>query len=158
MNMAKVSKTDCWIFLMRLVMGWVFLYAGLQKILQGNWTAEKFLTSLNGPFASFFHQMAGNHFIDWLNMIGLILIGTALVLGIFVRWTSFWAIILMVLYYLAQFPPRQDYLVLFDEHIVYIFIFVGFMIFGSGKFWAIDNLLEKSKLYKNNPWLHWILG
>lgn len=40
---------------LRLSIGWHFLYAGLEKLTSPNFTADGFLSQAKGPFAEFFH-------------------------------------------------------------------------------------------------------
>src|SRR3990167_6726855 len=122
-----VSTAKVPIFLLRLGIGWVFLYAGWSKVVtyftpEKDFTAAGFLKGLEGPFANFFSGLAGNILVDYLNAYGLLLIGIALILGVLVRWSAFWGIVLMALYYLAGFPPEHAFVV--DDHIVYILVLI----------------------------------
>jgi hypothetical protein len=47
----------------------------------------KFATK--GPFAGVFQAMAGNPLVDWLFMLGLLGIGLGLMLGIFMKISTF---------------------------------------------------------------------
>ena len=154
----KSYKLSHWIFVLRIAMGWLFFWAGLSKLLNPDWSAEGFLLNSTGVFADLFVPLAGNAVVDFLNMWGLLLIGVALLLGVLVRWASFWGIVLNVLYFVAVYPARGDFGVLIDDHIIYIFVLIGFMIFGAGEHWGLDNWIERTKFYKRNKWLHWVLG
>src|SRR3990167_3920913 len=119
------EATKVTIVLLRLGIGWVFFYAGWSKVITyftpaKDWTASGFLSHLEGPFAGLFSGMAGNTLIDYLNAYGLLLVGVALLLGVLVRWSAFWGIVLMVFYYLAGFPPENAFVV--DQHIIYILV------------------------------------
>ena len=82
----------------RILLGFYFFWAFLDKTMGLGFAtpAEKawvlggspttgFLSGVNGPFANFFADMAGNPFVDWLFMLGLLGIGLSLILGIGLR-------------------------------------------------------------------------
>ena len=73
----RVSGPAPWmLLLLRLALGWVFLHAAVEKLTtEGGWTATGFLThAVNGPLAGFFSGMAGVAAVDWLVMIGELLL------------------------------------------------------------------------------------
>src|SRR6266516_2522069 len=83
---------------LRIVVGWVFLWAFLDKLfglgyatpsakawLDGGSPTKGFLSSATGPFAGFYHDIAGTGWANWLFMLGLAGIGTAFLLGIGTR-------------------------------------------------------------------------
>jgi hypothetical protein len=87
--------------------------------------------------------------VDLLNICGLILIGSALILGIFSRVASASGILLLGLYYLAQ-PPliRTDYRIPIEGHyllintqVVEVLTLAIFLFVPSGTLWGLDRLL-----------------
>jgi uncharacterized membrane protein YphA (DoxX/SURF4 family) len=94
--------------LLRIVIGWQFLYEGLVKLMYPGWTSSGYLKGSAGPFAGLFHWLASGdatvRVIDQLNLWGLILIGLGLMLGVLVRPAALGGIGLLALYYLA-YPP-----------------------------------------------------
>ncbi len=128
-------------------MGWLLFYSGVAKLTQG-FSANGYLLNLNGPFAQFFQSLAGNPLVDNLVIFGEILIGICLLLGLLVRFASFWGVVMMGLFYLTVYPPEHALIV--DEHIIYILILVFFMVSNSGHFYGVDKALEKKlPKYKN---------
>src|ERR1700690_235639 len=98
--------------LLRLAMGWLFLYAGFEKLtMAGGFSAKGYLLHLTGTFAPFFAPLAGNPLVDVLFVSGELLIGIALILGILVRFASFWGIVMMILFYLTVYPPANSFIV-----------------------------------------------
>ena len=94
--------------LVRIVIGWHFLYEGLVKLLYPGWTCSGYLKSSTGPLAGFFHWMGSNdalvRVLDQLNIWGLVLIGLALMLGLAARAAAFGGMAMLALYYFA-YPP-----------------------------------------------------
>lgn len=94
--------------LLRFLIGWHFLYEGLVKLVNPNWSAKAYLANSEGPFAFIFRGMAGDStitaMIDFMNQWGLIIIGLALILGIVEKIVCYGGIILLATYYLA-YPP-----------------------------------------------------
>lgn len=101
------SRSDLFLILLRLAIGWHFLYEGWAKLMHPGWTSAGFLKSTTGPLAGVFHWMGEASRVGWvdaLNMWGLVLIGLALMLGVAVRIASVSGIALLALYYIA-YPP-----------------------------------------------------
>jgi uncharacterized membrane protein YphA (DoxX/SURF4 family) len=96
------------ITVIRAAIGWHFLYEGLSKLLMEDWSSQSYLANATGFLSGFYHWLAGGEtlvrVLDVLNIYGLILIGLALFLGIFIRLASSAGIILLLLYYFA-YPP-----------------------------------------------------
>src|SRR3989344_8359856 len=147
-----VSTARVPILLLRLGIGWLFFYAGWSKVVTyftdaPDFTAAGFLSHLQGPFGGLFSSLTGNTLVDYLNAYGLLLIGIAILLGVLVRWSAFWGIVLMALYYLAGFPPEHSFVV--DEHIVYILVLIVLSAIGVGRALGLDGALEKSGFVKS---------
>ncbi|MEA3462881.1 MAG: DoxX family protein [Bacteroidota bacterium] len=96
------------ITIIRAAIGWHFLYEGISKLFMENWSAQSYLANATGFLSGFYHWLAAGEslvkVIDVLNVYGLILIGLALFLGIFIRLASAGGIMLLLLYYFA-YPP-----------------------------------------------------
>lgn len=111
-NITTSSYTGLQIFsltLLRILIGWHFLYEGLTKLLSTPaWTAKTYLLGSVGPFDSVFQAMASHNgllqVIDQLNIWGLLLIGLSLFIGLFSRPFKLFGIVLLLLYYIA-YPP-----------------------------------------------------
>lgn len=158
---------------LRLLMGWTFLWAFLDKLLglgfttcrnpetniieyfcNGSWlnggspTTGFLKFGTIGPFASFYQSLAGIEIIDWLYMLGLFGVGLALMLGVATRFASYTGASLMVLFYTASaILPEHNPLI--DEHVVYFFLLLGFasanagQYLGLGKWWAQLAIVKK---------------
>jgi len=106
MDRARLKVTI--ITILRAAIGWHFLYEGLSKLLMDNWSSQSYLANATGFLSGFYHWLAAGEamvkVVDMFNVYGLILIGLALFLGIFIRLASSAGILLLVLYYFA-YPP-----------------------------------------------------
>lgn len=96
------------VVLLRFVVGWHFMYEGVAKILNSDWSAAAYLQNSKWIFSDIFQWIVSNPtalaIVDVLNIWGLTLIGLSLILGLFTRFTSILGIILLSLYYVAN-PP-----------------------------------------------------
>ncbi|MBV22357.1 MAG: hypothetical protein CMI57_02580 [Parcubacteria group bacterium] len=121
--MRRFLKTNTTLVLLRLAFGWFFLYAGLTKVVNPEWTATGFLNNAQ-TFSGFYSWLASSNIlpiVDFLNEWGLTLIGATLILGIFVRLSAYLGALLMILYYFPglTFPHVGEHAYLVDEHIIY---------------------------------------
>ena len=93
--------------LMRIFIGWHFLYEGIVKFYNPDWTAFGYLASAKGPLKPLFVALTDESLIgtvDTLNMVALVVIGLTLILGVFEKLGTFLGILLLAFYYLAH-PP-----------------------------------------------------
>ena len=139
----------CSLFLLRIGLGWMFLYAGLTKIMDPNWSAEGYLRNAKS-FSGLYTWLANSSllpFINFINEWGLTLIGVALILGVFVRLTGYLGPLLMLLYYfpVLDFPKISTHSFIIDEHIIYLFVFLVLAAYKADSFWSVRNLIWKNK-------------
>lgn len=152
--------------LVRISLGWIFLWAFLDKTfglgfatlperawLAGGSPTAGFLTNATkGPFAELFKAMAGNPFVDWLFMIGLLCIGAALLLGIGVRIACYAGTLMLVLMYFAGFIPPENNPVI-DDHVIYALVLIGLSLSPAGSWLGFGTGWSKTKLVKKYPML-----
>jgi thiosulfate dehydrogenase (quinone) large subunit len=96
--------------LLRILIGWHFLYEGVIKVYSPSWSAKGYLLSAT-YMESFFQWLASESMIsivDTLNIGALLLIGFGLIIGFKTKWASILGIGLLILYYLAH-PPFPGY-------------------------------------------------
>ena len=109
MKLTSYSRPQTfWLVILRLFIGWHFLYEGLVKILNPGWTAYPYLMDSKGFLSGFFESIANNpellNISNYANMYGLAIIGVALIAGCFSRYASIGGIAFLALYYLSH-PP-----------------------------------------------------
>lgn len=128
---------------LRYAMSFVFLWAFADKtfglgyattadkawIAGGSPTNGFLLHGTHGPFAAFFQSLAGSTAIEWFFMVGLLGIGLGLLLKQYVKWAVLAGMIMMLLMYLASFPPENNPIV--DEHLIYILVLAVLAIEGK---------------------------
>jgi thiosulfate dehydrogenase [quinone] large subunit len=147
--------------LLRVLIGWHFLYAGLTKVLNPGWSAEGFLLNAvpeGNPVPGLWTTLASDWLwlIDPLNAWGLTLVGLALIVGVAVRWSAFWGSVMMLFYWLAALPLANS--ILIDDHVIYVAVLFGLGAFGAGRYYGVDEYLEEYSVVQNNSWLKYLLG
>ena len=93
------------IVLLRILIGWHFLYEGMIKLYNPDWTSYGYLAAAQGPFKPIFTAITSQTMIGWvdgLNMAALIIVGLTLTLGFFEKTGAFIGMGLLALYYLAH--------------------------------------------------------
>ncbi|HLD96365.1 MAG TPA: DoxX family membrane protein [Patescibacteria group bacterium] len=158
--MTNWQKTT--LLLLRLALGWVFLYAGLTKVLNPEWTAAGYLKGAK-TFTDLYQWFAADANIGWvsfLNQWGQVLIGTAMILGVGVRIASWGGALMMLLYYfpVLVFPKIGANSYLVDEHIIYALVFLVFGALGAQSTWGVSAWLKSKGWLQKPAWLAKILG
>lgn len=123
-------------------MGWLFLYAGITKILDPKWSASGYIKGAK-VFPQFYNYLLQPNvlpIVNFLNEWGLTLIGASLILGILVRYSAPLGVLLMLLYYfpILQFPYPNPHSYIVDEHIVYALVLIYLAAAKAGTTWGVD--------------------
>ena len=106
--------------------------------LEGGSPTAGFLNfATQGPLSGFYQGLAGNAFIDWLFMLGLLLIGLALVAGIGVKIAAWTGSLMLLMMWSAVLPPSNNPVL--DDHIVYILVLAGVYRSNSSQIWGLRN-------------------
>ena len=105
----KLNQISLWVLsILRMAIGWHFLYEGIVKLVDPGWTSASYLVGSRWLFSGAFHWIATHpgvlEVVDFLNVWGLILIGLGLMLGVLARYAAMAGIFLLALYYIAG-PP-----------------------------------------------------
>lgn len=136
----NMNKQKIILVTLRLTMSFIFLWAFFDKLfglgfatttakawINGGSPTTGFLTfGVKGPFVEIFQSLAGLMVVDWLFMLGLLFVGTTLLLNRYVFWGAISGIIMMLLMWLSLLFPENNPFV--DEHIVYSLILALFAI------------------------------
>lgn len=136
------------LFFLRLALGWVFLYAGWEKISNPAWSAAGYLNSAK-TFHAFYVWLANPGMLGLVNFVaewGLVVIGLALIFGLGVRLAGILGAILMLLFYFpilnGVYPDANSYIV--DVHIVYALALLLIASLGAGKMWQLESWFKKA--------------
>jgi thiosulfate dehydrogenase [quinone] large subunit len=149
----------------RLALGWIFLWAFLDKAfglghgttaakswLNGGSPTKGFLGSAaKGPFTSFYHSIAGTGVADVLFMAALLAIGSALILGIGMRLAAAAGALLTVMMWTAVLPPASNPFM--DDHLVYAAVLIVLALLGSGNTLGLGRTWAATPLVQRAPWL-----
>lgn len=150
---------------LRMSLGWVFLWAFLDKLfglghetsskaawLNGGSPTKGFLGfATKGPLAEFYRGFAGAAWADWLFMAGLLGIGVALLLGIGMRIAAVTGSLLLVAMWSAVLPPANNPLM--DDHLIYALVLIGLALVSAGRTWGLGRQWERLPVVARNGWL-----
>ena len=160
---SKRDRTGYIWALLRFGMGWIFLWAFLDKLFGLGFATEAgkgwidggsptfgFLNfAASGPLEGFYNGLAGNAVVDWLFMLGLLAIGLPLVLGIGVRIAASIGVFMLLLMYSALVLPANNPVL--DDHIIYAVIMLGLAIANPGYHLGLGRWWGKTRLVKEFP-------
>jgi thiosulfate dehydrogenase [quinone] large subunit len=150
---------------LRLSVGWIFLWAFLDKTfglgfaterdnawIEGGSPTTGYLSNVpTGPFADFYNDLAGQAWVDWLFQIGLLAVGVAVVLGIGLWVSAVAGGLLLLMMWTAVLPPENNPFM--DDHIVYALVLFLLAAVGAGRFLGIGAAWERLTVVQRAPWL-----
>ena len=150
------------LFLLRVLLGWMFLYSGITKVLNPEWSAAGYIKGAK-TFPEFYQLLGSSEMltmVNFLNEWGQLLLGISLILGIFVRLSSILGVVLMILYYLPilDFPYPNAHSFLVDEHIIYSSALLILANFRAGRVFGLDNWCLNLPICSKFPRLRNLLG
>lgn len=140
---------------LRIVIGWHFLYEGLTKIFQPEWTSGAYLMDSRGFLSGFFTWIASHPSLlsaaDLLNEWGLTLIGLSLILGLLTGISSLFGIVLLLFYYLSHpawigyeyiFPSEGAYFIV-NKNIIEMVALLVIWFFPTSRIIGIERLIRR---------------
>ena len=122
--------------LLRILIGWHFLYEGISKLVNPYWSSAAYLLDSKWIFSSLAERIVANptllEFTDSVNMWGLTIVGLSLLLGFMSRYGAIAGLVFVLLYYIFA-PP---------------FIGLEYSKPGEGSYIIVNkNLIEACALY-----------
>lgn len=142
------SLSALFIVLLRATIGGMILFAGLGKVSEWPFDAAGYLVhgvDAASPVSGLYAAMASNaalmEFVNVFVPATQLLIGTALIVGAFVRLAALGGAIQMTLFYLGGWSG--DALALFDSTLVYAIVFLTVAAFGAGRVLGLDAYIER---------------
>ena len=165
--------------ILRIAMGWIFLWAFLDKCfglgfatgrnpetgaidfggpdawINGGSPTEGFLSfglHTKEPFTGWYSDLAGHAWVDWIYMVSMAAIGILLILGIATRLAAIAGIVWMLLFYTASaiWPENNPFL---DDHIVYAIVLAGIAYVGAGRYLGLGDRWERTGIVRRFPLL-----
>ena len=157
----NLSHLTPWLFsVVRIVIGWHFLYEGVTKIIAGNWSSAAYLAGSKWIFAPLFHSMAESTgiiaVVDFLNIWGMTFVGLGLIFGLLTRWASAGGA-LMLLFYFVAYPPIPGYTIgvpvegsylWVNKTLIEFFVLLAFTFLSSDYHFSLDRLYLRWKAEK----------
>lgn len=144
-----------YLVILRMLIGWHFLYEGIVKMWNPQWSAKGYLLSSEWIFGWLFQSMAANDsilsIINFLNIWGLTLIGLFLILGFSVRIASIAGVVLLGFYYLAHPPligmsgalPTEGSYLIVNKTLIELFALLVISVFPTSQLIGIDLIIKK---------------
>lgn len=162
------TKAETLLGLLRIALGWVFLWPFLDKTFGLDYTTPEgrawvngghptrgFLGNAEGWFEDAFHAMADSLVVEWLFMMGLLLIGLALILGVGVRVAAVSGTAMLLLMYASEVPFQKGEATnpFLDDHIVYSLALLALAALHAGRFLGLGAWWTRQPLVRKQPWL-----
>jgi uncharacterized membrane protein YphA (DoxX/SURF4 family) len=153
----KNKIVPAFLAILRILIGWQFLYEGLIKLLNPAWSARSFLDGSRWIFGDLFRWMAsgdtGLTIINYANSYGLTIVGLALILGLFTQLASWSGAAMLLMYYLA-YPPFGGYsygalaegsYLIVNKNLIELFALIALAFTQSGDFFGMDLIRHRKK-------------
>ena len=145
-----VGFTFLWAFLDKLF-GWGFATPSERSWLNGGSPTKGFLSGAEGPFRGFWTAIAGDAWTNWAFMLGLAAIGVALLLGVGMRVAAVAGALMYVMMWAVVLPPPNNPIV--DDHILGALVVVLLALTHAGDTLGLGRWWKRQPLVRRNPWL-----
>jgi len=153
-----INRMVTWLMtFVRIVIGWHFLYEGISKIVTSGWSSAPYLAGSKWIFAPLFTAMANSpsavSVIDFINIWGMILVGSGLMLGLFTRWASLGGALMLFFYFIA-YPPVPGYMfgvpvegsyLWVNRNLIELFALSVFIFISPDFHFSLDRLISRWK-------------
>jgi thiosulfate dehydrogenase [quinone] large subunit len=142
--MSRLSHIS--LILLRIGAGWIFIYMGINALITNTWSLVTY-TKGSILFPSFYKVVTDPTLVPYLNyaMKGLlIIVGAALILGIFVRIASLIGILIMLFFYFPIFKDGHigtEYYIV-NQHVIMILVLFNLFALRAGDYFAIGSLFH----------------
>jgi len=164
----RAHSLSAWFVLaLRLVIGFAFLYSGVEKVL-GGFGAQGYLANVaatNGnPFEGLFLWMSQTPwFVDVVNVAvpwGEVAIGLGLMVGFLTRLAAFFGAFMMLMFYFGNWDMAHGFI---NADFMYMLVFLSVAAFGAGRILGLDAIVERYEvdgvtLVERYPALGYVLG
>jgi uncharacterized membrane protein YphA (DoxX/SURF4 family) len=152
--------TEWFLTILRIVIGWHFLYEGISKIFAEAWSSAPYLAGSRWIFAPLFNALAESTaltgIIDFINIWGMILVGLGLISGFLTRIAASGGA-LMLLFYFVAYPPIPGYMfgvpaegsyLWVNRNLIEFFVLVVYIFISSESHFGLDRLINRVRAEK----------
>lgn len=151
--------TGYWLVFLRVLVGWWFLHAGLNKFATpGPFSAAWFLETRGTLVSPVLNAVAGGATEAAVNIVipvGEVLIGLGVLFGCLTRLASFSGAFVMFFFYFGNEAWRRGFV---NGDLLGLLMFLTVIVFGAGRVWGLDVYLERTSTVQSNEWLRYLLG
>jgi thiosulfate dehydrogenase (quinone) large subunit len=159
---------------LRVVVGWTFLWAFFDKLLalgyatgkdpetgaidrfgpdawinEGNPTYGFLTFGADGPFTDFYHSIAGDTWTNWAFMLGLLAIGVAFTFGIATRLATIGGVIMYLMMWTVVLPPENNPIT--DDHVLGAAAVLVLGAVSAGRYYGLGHWWEKLPIVPRFP-------
>ena len=103
----------------------------------------------DNPFHGFFTGLAGQAWVDWLFMLGLLGIGVTLLLGVGMRIGTAAGALMYAFMYAAVLPLENNPVV--DDHLVGVIVMAVLALGAAGTTWGLGRWWNRTEVVENYP-------
>lgn len=149
-----------WVAFLRVLVGSLFLHAGMDKFLAGQpfdagwWLGGPGSEGILGPLMVWFGQNAP-WFVNIMIPTGELLVGLGLVLGALTRLAAFSGSMLMFFLYFGNADWEHGFV---NGDLLTLVLLVTLVVFGAGRVWGVDAHIERTGRVRDSRWLRYLLG
>lgn len=141
--------------ILRVLIGWHFLYEGLSKVVNPDWSSVGFLLDSKGLFSGFFISLASDpailNVVDFLNIWGLVAVGLGLITGCLGRVAKIGGIVLLAFYVLSHPPmvgfkfsaPSEGSYLWVNKNLIELFALVVLYLFPTSGVVGLDRFIKR---------------
>ena len=142
---------------LRLLIGCHFLYEGIVKLLNPNWSSVGYLMGAQGWFSGLFQSIGRSATMvgiaDFVTIWAMIIIGLALTLGFLLRPASIVGMILLAMFYLAYPPfpgiessaPVEGTYIIVNKNLIELFALMVVMAFPTARYYGIERFFVRQR-------------
>ena len=148
---------------LRLSLGWIFLCAFLDKTFglgHGTTSAQAWISgghptsgflakAAEGPFKGFYNGIAGDVWVNWAFMLGLLFIGVALTFGIAIRLGALAGLVMYLMMWSVALLPATNPVI--DDHILGAAAMAVLGLTLAGDTWGFGKAWSRVDLVADNP-------
>jgi thiosulfate dehydrogenase [quinone] large subunit len=151
-----------WMFFLRVLTGWWLMHAGLSKILENGLMMPAgslgwFLGDTTAITYPLMDAFSGSllPIVQFMIPVGQTLIGLGVVLGALTRLAAFNGALLMSFFYFGNHDWLHG---MFSGDMMGMLLFMTIALFGAGRVWGLDAIIEKTEFVQKRPWMRYLLG